>query len=95
MIISYEKAGTQLTIVYLSVYQMYDMTTLTSQRGTSTVNGNGLIFKKVSSKLPKNETITINLGTKVVKAKDIPNVEKIDLKGQRITVNRGTDSIIL
>ena len=39
---------------------MYDMTTLTSQRGTSTVNGNGLIFKKVSSKLPKNETESTN-----------------------------------
>ena len=66
------------------------MTTLTSKRGTSTINAQGLIFKKVSSKLPKNETITTNRGTGVVKVKDIPAVSKVDLKGQTITVNRGT-----
>jgi hypothetical protein len=66
------------------------MTTLTSKRGTSTINAQGLIFKKVSSKLPKNETITTNRGTGVVKVKDIPTVSKVDLKGQTITVNRGT-----
>ena len=66
------------------------MTTLTSKRGTSTINAQGLIFKKVSSKLPKNETITTNRGTGVVKVKDIHTVSKVDLKGQTITVNRGT-----
>ena len=66
------------------------MTTITTNRGTSTMNAQGLIFKKVSSKLPKNETITTNRGTSVIKAKDIPNVSRIDLKGQTITVNRGT-----
>ena len=66
------------------------MTTLTSKRGTSTINAQGLVFKKVSSKLPKNETITTNRGTGVVKVKDIPTVSKVDLKGQTITVNRGT-----
>ena len=66
------------------------MVTLTSKRGTSTMHAQGLIFKKVSSKLPKNETITTNRGTSVIKAKDIPNVSRIDLKGQTITVNRGT-----
>ena len=66
------------------------MTTLTSKRGTSTINAQGLIFGKRTSVLPENETITINLGTDVVKVKDIPTVSKIDLTGQTITVNRGT-----
>ena len=66
------------------------MTTLTSKRGTSTINAQGLIFKKVSSKLPKNETLTTNRGTSVIKTEDIPNVSRIDLTGQTITVNRGT-----
>ena len=66
------------------------MTTLTSKRGTSTINAQGLIFKKVSSKLPKNETITTKRGTDVIKVEDIPTVSKVDLKGQTITVNRGT-----
>ena len=66
------------------------MVTITTNRGTSTMNAQGLVFKKVSSKLPKNETITTNRGTSVIKTEDIPNVSRIDLKGQTITVNRGT-----
>ena len=71
------------------------MTTITTNRGTSTMNAQGLIFKKVSSKLPKNETITTNRGTSVIKTEDIPNVVKTDLKGQTITVKRGTEVITL
>ena len=70
------------------------MVTITSKRGTSTINAQGLILK-VSSKLPKNETITTNRGTSVIKAKDIPTIAKIDLKGQTITVKRGTEVITL
>ena len=66
------------------------MTTITSKRGTSTTKDDGLVFGKKSSVLPKNETITINLGTKVIKTADIPTVAKPSLKGQIITVNRGT-----
>ena len=66
------------------------MTTITSKRGTSTTTDDGLVYGKKSSALPKNETITINLGTKVIKTADIPSVSKIDLTGQTITVNRGT-----
>ena len=66
------------------------MTTLTSRRGTSTINAQGLVFGKRSSKLPKNETITTKRGTDVIKVEDIPTVSKVDLKGQTITVNRGT-----
>jgi len=50
----------------------------------------GLVFGKKSSVLPKNETLTINRGTGVIKTEDIPNVVKPSLKGQTITVNRGT-----
>ena len=66
------------------------MTTITSKRGTSTTTDDGLLYGKKSSVLPKNETITVNLGTKVIKTEDIPTQKKADLKGQTITVNRGT-----
>ena len=71
------------------------MTTITSKRGTSTIKDDGLVFGKKSSVLPKNETLTINRGTKVIKTEDIPTQKKISLKGQTVTVKRGTDSIIL
>jgi hypothetical protein len=74
---------------------MYGMTTITSKRGTSTTTDDGLVFGKKSSVLPKNETITVNLGTKVIKTADIPTQKKVSLKGQTITVKRGTDTIIL
>jgi hypothetical protein len=74
---------------------MYGMTTITSKRGTSTTTDDGLVFGKKSSVLPKNESITVNLGTKVIKTVDIPTQKKVSLKGQTITVKRGTDTIIL
>ena len=77
------------------VYIMNSMTTITSKRGTSTIKDDGLVFGKKSSVLPANETITVNLGTKVVKTEDIPTEKKVSLKGQTVSVKRGTDSIIL
>ena len=74
---------------------MYSMATITSKRGTATIKDDGLVFGKKSSVLPRNETITTNLGTSVVKTADIPAQKKVNLKGQTITVNRGTDTIIL
>jgi len=74
---------------------MNNMTTITSNRGTATINAQGLVFGKQSSVLPKNETITTNLGTSVVKTADIPQQKKVNLKGQTITVNRGTGVITL
>ena len=71
------------------------MTTITSKRGTSTITDDGLVFGKKSSVLPKNELITVNRGTKVIKTEDIPTQKKVSLKGQTVTVKRGTDSIIL
>ena len=77
------------------VYIMNSMTTITSKRGTSTIKDDGLVFGKKSSVLPANETITVNLGTKVIKTEDIPTQKKVSLKGQTVSVKRGTDSIIL
>jgi len=71
------------------------MTTITSNRGTSTITDDGLVFGKKSSVLPKNESITVNRGTEVVKTEDIPTQKKVSLKGQIITVNRGTGVITL
>ena len=48
------------------------MATITSRRGTSTIKDDGLVFGKKSSVLPKNESITVNRGTQVVKTEDIP-----------------------
>ena len=74
---------------------MNSMTTITSKRGTATINAQGLVFGKQSSVLPENETITTNLGTSVVKTADIPQQKKVNLKGQTITVKRGTEVITL
>jgi hypothetical protein len=71
------------------------MTTITSKRGTSTTTDDGLVFGKKSSVLPENESITVNRGTKVVKTEDIPTDKKVNLKGQTVSVKRGTDSIVL
>jgi hypothetical protein len=71
------------------------MTTITSKRGTSTTTDDGLVFGKKSSVLPSNETITVNLGTKVIKTEDIPAQKKVSLKGQTVTVKRGTEIITL
>ena len=71
------------------------MATISSKRGTSTIKDDGLVFGKKSSELPKNESITVNRGTKVIQTKDIPTQKKVSLKGQTVTVKRGTDSIIL
>ena len=71
------------------------MARITSKRGTSTVSTQGLVFGKVSSKLPKNEIITTNRGTSVINTNDIPRVSQPSLKGQKITVKRGTEVITL
>ena len=71
------------------------MTTITSKRGTSTITDDGLVFGKRSSVLPKNESITVNRGTKVVKTEDIPTQKKVSLKGQTVSVKRGTEVITL
>ena len=68
------------------------MVTIASKRGTSTIDSEDLVFKKVSSKTPKNETITTNRGTSVINTSDIPAQKKVNLKGQTINTKRGTSS---
>ena len=70
------------------------MTAITTNRGTSTINVQGLVFGKKNSVIPKNETLTIKRGTDVAKVKGI-TIEQPSLKGLPITVNRGTEVIIL
>ena len=74
---------------------MNNMTTITTNRGTSTINVQGLVFGKKNSVIPKNEILTIKRGTDVAKVKGITSIVKPSLKGQRITVNRGTGVITL
>ena len=74
---------------------MNGMTTITSNRGTTTRNAQGLVFGKKSSTVPQDETITTNRGTSVIKVKDIPTIAQPSLKGQKITVCRGTEVITL
>ena len=74
---------------------MNGMTTITSNRGTTTRNAQGLVFGKKSSIVPQDETITTNRGTSVIKVKDIPTIAQPSLKGQKITVCRGTEVITL
>ena len=65
------------------------MTAITTNRGTSTINVQGLVFGKKNS-----VTLTIKRGTDVAKVKGI-TIEQPSLKGLPITVNRGTEVIIL
>ena len=76
------------------------MAKITSKRGTSTIkvadvkNWAGETFKnfqKEQLKVAGEETVlTQNRGTSTIVAKDIPDVPKPSLKGQKITTNRGT-----
>ena len=76
------------------------MVKITSKRGTSTIkvadvkNWAGETFKnfqKEQLKVAGEETVlTQNRGTGTIVAKDIPDVPKPSLKGQKITTNRGT-----
>ena len=69
------------------------MTTYTTNRGTATTKSNVPASGNAVStavKVGKNETLTINRGTSTIKVKDIPAVAQPQLRGQKLTVNRGT-----
>ena len=76
------------------------MVKITSKRGTSTINAADVKnwagetfknFQKEQLKIAGEDTIlTQNRGTSTIVAKDIPDVQKPSLKGQKITTNRGT-----
>ena len=76
------------------------MVKISSNRGTSTIkvadvkNWAGETFKnfqKEQLKVAGEDTVlTQNRGTSTIVAKDIPDVPKPSLKGQKIPTNRGT-----
>ena len=90
---------------YIIIETKNVMVKITSKRGTSTIevenvkNWAGDDFKKVQKerlKLAGGETkLSQQRGTSTIKAKDIPDVQRPSLKGQKITTNRGTSVEIL
>jgi len=81
------------------------MVKVTSKRGTSTTevenvkNWAGDAFKKVQKErldLAGGSTkLSQKRGTSTIKAKDIPDVPRHSLKGQKITTKRGTSTSVL
>ena len=76
------------------------MVKLTTHRGTAVQNINAIFgkFTQEAQKLQKerlqvsgaNTVLVTHRGTATVLAKDIPVVSQPSLKGQKITINRGT-----
>jgi len=76
------------------------MVQLTTKRGTAVQNINAIFgkFTEEAQKLQKerlqvsgaNTVLVTHRGTATVLAKDIPVVSQPSLKGQKITINRGT-----
>ena len=76
------------------------MVKLTTKRGTAVQNINAIFgkFTEEAQKLQKerlqvsgaNTVLVTHRGTATIQAKDIPVVSQPSLKGQKITINRGT-----
>ena len=76
------------------------MVKLTTHRGTAVENINAIFgkFTEEAQKLQKerlqvsgaNTVLVTHRGTATVMAKDIPAVSRPSLKGQTLTINRGT-----
>ena len=81
------------------------MVKLTTHRGTAVQNINATFgkFTQEAQKLQKeslqisgaNTVLVTHRGTATVQAKDIPAVSQPSLKGQKITINRGTTTFTL
>ena len=81
------------------------MVKVTSKRGTSTTevenvkNWAGDAFKKVQKErldLAGGSTkLSQKRGTSTIKAKDVPDIPRPSLKGQKITTKRGTSTNVL
>ena len=81
------------------------MVKISSQRGTSTINAADVKnwagetfknFQKEQLKVAGLDTVlSQKRGTSTIVARDIPDVPQPSLKGQKITVNRGTEVITL
>ena len=81
------------------------MVKLTTKRGTAVQNINATFgkFTQEAQKLQNerlqisgaNTVLVTHRGTATIQAKDIPVVSQPSLKGQKITTNRGTSTLIL
>jgi hypothetical protein len=81
------------------------MVKVTSKRGTSTTtaenvkNWAGDAFKKVQKErldlAGENIKLSQKRGTSTIKAKDVPDIPRPSLKGQKITTKRGTSINVL
>ena len=81
------------------------MVKVTSKRGTSTTevenvkNWAGDAFKKVQKErldlAGGNTKLSQKRGTSTIKAKDVPDIPRPSLKGQKITTKRGTSTNVL
>jgi len=81
------------------------MVKVTSKRGTSTTtaenvkNWAGDAFKKVQKErldlAGENTKLSQKRGTSTIKAKDVPDIPRPSLKGQKITTKRGTSINVL
>jgi len=81
------------------------MVKVTSKRGTSTTtaenvkNWAGDAFKKVQKErldlAGENTKLSQKRGTSTIKAKDVPDIPRPSLKGQKITTKRGTSTSVL
>jgi hypothetical protein len=81
------------------------MVKITTKRGTSVTdaeniqNWAGETFKQIQKErltaAGPNTDLVQKRGTSTIKAKDIPNVPQPSLKGQKLTINRGTSTVTL
>jgi hypothetical protein len=81
------------------------MVKITTKRGTSVTdaeniqNWAGETFKQIQKErltaAGPNTDLVQKRGTSTIKVKDIPDVPLPSLKGQKITINRGTSTVTL
>ena len=81
------------------------MVKITTKRGTSTADAENLknwageTFKQIQKErltaAGGNTDLVQKRGTSTIKVKDIPDVPLPSLKGQKITINRGTSTVTL
>tara|TARA_B100000745_G_C19912613_1_gene306290 strand:- start:311 stop:556 length:246 start_codon:yes stop_codon:yes gene_type:complete len=81
------------------------MVKITTKRGTSITdaeniqNWAGETFKQIQKErltaAGPNTDLVQKRGTSTIKVKDIPDVPLPSLKGQKITINRGTSTVTL
>ena len=97
-------SANKLTRVYHKEKKYCAMVTITTKRGTSTKNTEvaknwaGETFKNFQNeqlqKAGSNMLVT-KRGTATIQVKNIPVVAQPSLKGQKVTINRGTSTRVL